>query len=406
MNLRPYQIEARDAILRTWETNKSQMCVVATGGGKTLIAADASAKVAKAGGRILYLANRNELLKQPYAIFETQTGISPALEKANVHADRQSPIVIGSVQTLSRPSRLETWDREYFSHIFADEAHMAAAASWRRIFDHFASAKICGITATPFRADNKSLIEIFETESFRADLFHLVDGGWLVNPDNVDRLSTAISLAGVRVKRGVEGVDYDLGDAADAIAPYFRAIAQEIAANHSERRILAYLPLIASSKKFVEICVDEGINAVHIDGEDCFREHKLEAFRAGKIQLLANANLLTMGVDVIPCDTTLNLRPTRSKVLYCQIVGRSTRTVPGILDSCQNAQERLQAIANSPKPRAYILDPLWMNKPHGTRADVYGRLSKALGWKYHTAKIRTIEEARTVYLFEIGRAHV
>jgi hypothetical protein len=64
------------------------------------------------------------------------------------------------------------------------------------------------------------------------------------------------------------------------------------------------------------------------------------------------------------CDCTLNLRPTKSKVLYCQIVGRSTRTVPGLIDSLASTSERLAAIAGSQKPRAYILDPLWLSADH------------------------------------------
>jgi hypothetical protein len=114
----------------------------------------------------------------------------------------------------------------------------------------------------------------------------------------------------------------------------------------------------------VEACKAEGINAVHVDGEDPERDQKLELFRQGKIALLSNASLLHTGVDVPVCDATLNLRPTKSKVLYQQIVGRSTRTEPGIVDEIPDAVGRLQAIARSSKPRAYIIDPLWLTKDY------------------------------------------
>jgi hypothetical protein len=64
------------------------------------------------------------------------------------------------------------------------------------------------------------------------------------------------------------------------------------------------------------------------------------------------------------CDTTLNLRPTKSKTLYCQIIGRSTRTTPGLIDGLSEASARLQAIVSSRKPKAYILDPLWLSADH------------------------------------------
>jgi superfamily II DNA or RNA helicase len=360
---RPYQTDASNAIVNTWARHRSCITVVATGGGKTLIAAGTAARV-KEKGRVLFLANRNELCSQPLAVFQEQCGFTPALEKADAFAPLDAGIVIGSVQTMSRKKRLERFPKDHFAYIFADEAHGAVAESWKRIFSHFDRAKLCGITATPFRSDSKNLTDIFETEAYRKDLFSLVDEGYLVDPDHVDQLQSAISLAQVRVKQTTEGKDYDLNDAADAIEPYFDAIARELVEKHASRHILAFLPLVASSQKFVRACQAAGLNAIHVDGEDPERGSKLEAFKQGRIQLLSNSNLLHTGVDMPICDTTLNLRPTKSKVLYCQIVGRSTRTVPGLIDSLADAPQRLQAIASSAKPRAYILDPLWLSGDH------------------------------------------
>jgi superfamily II DNA or RNA helicase len=361
--LRDYQRSASDAIVTTWAKHRAHLCSVATGGGKTMIAAETTARI-QTKGRVLFLANRNELCQQPLGTFRSQLGFVPALEKAESIAPLDAQVVIGSVQTLSRTKRLERFPRDHFSFIFADEAHMSVAPSWKRIFEHFNDAKICGITATPFRADSKSLADIYETESYRKSLFELVDEGWLVDPDHVDRLSTAISLAQVRIKRTSEGVDYDIQDAADAIAPYFAEIAKELKEKHSGKFILAFLPLVASSQKFVQACRAAGINAVHVDGEDPERDQKLAQFRDGQIQLLSNANLLHTGVDIPRCDATLNLRPTKSKVLYAQIIGRSTRTVPGLVDSIPDIAGRLKAIAASSKPKAYILDPLWLTEEH------------------------------------------
>jgi superfamily II DNA or RNA helicase len=360
---RDYQLKASREILKAWQNHQTCIATVATGGGKTLIAAGTSKYLTDQGGRVLFLANRNELCVQPHAVFRDQ-GMIAALEKAESRAPLSAKVVIGSVQSLTRRTRLERFPKNHFTHIFADEAHGSLAQSWQRIFTHFDTAKVCGITATPFRADGKELSEIFELEAFRKDLFDLVDEGFLVDPDHVEKLSTAVSLANVRIRRTPEGREFDAQDAADAIQPYFRAIAKELKARFDNRHILAFLPLVASSKKFVEACLLEGINAVHVDGEDPQRDEKLQAFREGRTTLLCNANLLHTGVDIPCCDATLNLRPTRSKVLYTQIVGRSTRTHPGVIDSCQTAEERLQAIADSPKPHSIIIDPLWLSLDH------------------------------------------
>jgi superfamily II DNA or RNA helicase len=402
--LRPYQREACEAIVNTWDKFHSGICVVATGGGKTVIAAQTTAKIQEKG-RVLFLANRNELCVQPLATFGGQLGFIPALEKAESMASLDARVVIGSVQTLSRQKRLDRFPKNHFSYIFADECHTSAAPSWKRIFDHFSDAKLCGITATPFRSDAKSLTDIFEAESFRKDLFQLVDEGWLVDPDHVDKLSSAISLAQVRVKRNADGQkDYDLNDAADAIQPYFQEIAKELKERHSERHILAFLPLVASSQKFVAACKAVGINAVHVDGEDPERDTKLKAFRDGQIQLLSNSNLLHTGIDIPVCDATLNLRPTKSKVLYAQIIGRSTRTVPGLVDNIPDVIGRLQAIARSSKPKAYIIDPLWLSAEHDLVTPSFmiapdqefaNEMNKAAGKSYSLRAMRSfIQEQR------------
>jgi len=360
---RPYQHEASAAILKAWQSNRSCLASMATGGGKTLVAAGTTAKIV-AQGRVLFLANRNELCVQPLGAFRDQLGFVPALEKADDYADLGERVVVGSVQTLGRQKRLERFPRDHFKFIFADEAHMSMAPSWRRIFDHFPDAKICGITATPFRSDAKDLREIYETEAYRKPLFDLVDDGWLVSPDHVYKLESAISLAQVRIKQTAEGKDFDAQDAATAIEPYFIEIAKELKLKHSQRHILAFLPLVASSIKFVAACKSVGINAVHVDGEDPERDQKLMAFKKGEITLLSNSNLLHTGVDIECCDATLCLRPTRSKVLYQQIVGRSTRCLPGTLDRKDTVQARLDAIRASAKPEAIILDPMWLTDDH------------------------------------------
>lgn len=360
---RPYQHEASAAIIKAWSTNRTCLASMATGAGKTLVAAGTAAKVVDKG-RVLFLANRNELCIQPLAAFRDQLGFVPSLEKAEDVASLDARVVVGSVQTLARTKRLERFPKDHFSYIFADEAHYSMAPSWKRILEHFAQAKVCGITATPFRADAKDLREIYEVEAYRKNLFDLVDEGWLCNPDHVFKLQSAISLAQVRVKQTAEGRDYDAHDAADAIEPYFLEIARELHEKHNHRHILAFLPLVASSIKFVAACKSVGINAVHVDGDDPERDQKLMSFKKGEITLLSNSNLLHTGVDIEVCDATLCLRPTRSKVLYQQIVGRSTRCLPGTLDGHASVPARLEAIAGSKKPNAVILDPMWLSDDH------------------------------------------
>jgi superfamily II DNA or RNA helicase len=399
--LRDYQAEAVTSILKCWKDNRSCLAVMATGGGKTLVAAATAAQL-KDQGRVLFLANRNELCLHPLETFAEQLGFVPALEKAESKASLAARVVIGSVQTLCRANRLERFSPDHFTHIFADEAHMSLGPTWQRIFRHFPEAKLCGITATPFRSDAKDLRDVYEAEAYRKSLFELVDAGWLVNPDNVYRLDAAISLAQVRVKHTTEGKDYDLQEASDAILPYFKAIAEELAQKHASRHILAFLPLIESSKKFVAAARAAGINAVHIDGEYPERAQKLRAFSEGRIQLLSNSNLLHTGVDFPVCDATLMLRPTRSKVLYQQVVGRSTRPLPGTVEGLADDFERQAAILASAKPNALIIDPLWLSSD----LDLVTPASLIAENQEEADQMRALAKAKKAYSLEELKAAV
>lgn len=401
--MRPYQREAVNSILQCWKDKQRCLAVMPTGAGKTLVAAGTTKLLSAENKRVLFLANRNELCLQPLEAFTRQLGYVPGLEKAESKASLSSPVVIGSVQTLSRQARLDRFSPDHFGHIFADEAHMSLAKSWQRIFNHFKEAKVCGITATPFRSDTKSLSEIYEAEAYRKSLFELVDDGWLVDPDHVYRMDTAISLAQVRIKQTAEGRDYDVNDAASAIEPYFLEIAKELADNHKGRHILAFLPLIETSKKFAQACVAQGINAMHVDGEDPERAAKIQAFKDGRIAMLCNSNLLHTGIDLPICDATLCLRPTRSKVLYQQVIGRSTRPLPGLVDLFERPEHRKQAIASSAKPNALIIDPLWLSSDHDLVTPAFliaDNQDEALAMQAKAGKAYSLRELKAQVIFD------
>ena len=122
--LRPYQEAARKSIHTEWENGRLRtLLVLPTGTGKTIVFASVAADQVRAGDRVLILAHRGELLEQAADKLQRSTGLVSAVEKAeSTCLDSWYRVVVGSVQTLQRPARLERFPRDYFGTIIIDEA--------------------------------------------------------------------------------------------------------------------------------------------------------------------------------------------------------------------------------------------------------------------------------------------
>jgi superfamily II DNA or RNA helicase len=148
-------------------------------------------------------------------------------------------------------------------------------------------------------------------------------------------------VSGVKSTAG----DLDAAELGHALEPYLNAIASAIKFHASFRRVLCFLPLIATSEKFVEACQGAGLAAAHISGVSSDRREILTRFARWEFDVLSNAMLLTEGFDDPGIDCIVVLRPTRSRPLYAQMCGRGTRI--------EQTKENL-----------LLLDFLWMHERH------------------------------------------
>jgi superfamily II DNA or RNA helicase len=329
LTLRDYQEECVTTVDGNWPVHPAQLIVLATGGGKTRIAAAITEKFTERSKRVLFLAHREELLYQTIKSFGELLGVWPALEKAAARASLGAQIVVGSVQTfLARGAR---WPRGHFDLVIVDEAHHAMSDSYVRIIHDLAPPCLLGLTATPKRLDCRNLLTLFKHLAFERGMFDLINApapGPYLAPIWVKSLPLKIDLRGVRQQSG----DYKREDLGDVLLPWLREIAEKVKEHASARRVLAFWPLIATSKKFVAECEAIGLKARHIDGEPQnkhLRAPTLEAFKAGEFNILSNSSLLGEGVDLPLIDCVLPGRPTRSETMYRQQVGRGTRLHPG-----------------------------------------------------------------------------
>lgn len=360
---RDYQEEARGAVMEGFRSGtKRGLLVLPTGAGKNYVAC--SIMEAYPHKRILFLADRNELIEQPWESIYEFLQVPAGVEKAAQRCDENDRIVVGSIQTLSR--RYKDFRPDRWDLVIADEAHLSMSESWQNVLNHFGQhASVLGMTATPFRHDGQNLMSWYEREFFRKTIADLQDEGWLV-PLEISNMGAGIDINHLRSKRGIEGKKFDETEVAQTIEPYLEAMAKELLAKHPERCTLAFLPLIEISKKFFQIAKDCGLRAQHVDGNDPDRKLTVQRFRAGEFQLLCNSQLLHTGFDAPICSATLNLTPMFSSVRYQQIIGRSTRPLKGYVDDPKmSAGDRCLSIALSPKPDSMILDPMFQFSEHG-----------------------------------------
>lgn len=326
MELRPYQEEARAAITEQWESVDRTLMVLPTGTGKTVVFSKVIEDVVRGGGRALVLAHRGELLTQAADKLAASTGLGCAVEKAeDTCIDSWYRVVVGSVQTLMRPSRLEQFDPDFFDAIIVDEAHHVLAESYQRVLDHFCHAKVLGATATPDRGDMRNLGSYFESLAYEYTLPQAIRDGYLCRIE-AHTIPLTLDLTGVAVQNG----DFKVSDIGSALDPYLEQIADEmLAAGCKDRRTVVFLPLIATSKKFRDILEARGFRAGEVNGESTDRAEVLAAFDAGRYDVLCNSMLLTEGWDCPGVDCVVVLRPTKIRSLYAQMVGRGTRLNPG-----------------------------------------------------------------------------
>lgn len=336
LRLRPYQDQCISEVVKGFTEFDRQLVVAPTGAGKTIMFADLAKRTQP--GRTLILAHREELIDQAVDKIAKATGIFAQKEKAEFKASRQAPVVVASVQTMIR--RLDKWPSNHFGLVVVDEAHHALADTYQKVLLHFAPAKTLGVTATPDRGDKKNLGKYFENIAYEISLFDLIKQGFL-SPIKVKALPVEIDLGGVKSVAG----DYSVDDLGTALSPYLRSIARAIRDHASFRKVLVFLPLIRTSQEFTKVCIEEGLSAGHVDGTSEDRKDILARFAGGEFDVLNNAMLLTEGYDDPSIDCVVVLRPTRSRALYSQMVGRGTRTYPT-------------------KDDLLVLDFLWLHEKH------------------------------------------
>ena len=181
VELRPYQETARQSIEGEWSQGRRRtLLVLPTGCGKTIVFCTVAKDEVDAGGRVLILAHRGELLQQAADKLSAATGLGCAVEKADeTSMGSWFRVTVGSVQSMMRPKRLQRFPADWFDAIIVDEAHHCLSDSYQAVLSHFESAKVLGVTATTDRGDKRNLGQYFESVAYEYTLPTAIREGYL-----------------------------------------------------------------------------------------------------------------------------------------------------------------------------------------------------------------------------------
>lgn len=344
---RDYQTETIDALFTAWADGMRRPAVVLpTGAGKTVIFSHLidqfrtrhyDTPLQHIGLRVIVLVHRDELADQAIAKIRA---VAPHLSVGKVKAqdnDIHADVMVCSVQTISRHSRRSAIFYGQLKAgpvglIITDECHHAAAKSYQTIYDAFPEALHAGFTATLERGDGVGLGSVWEDVVYSRSPLWMMKRGYLVQPRAFTQ-DMGVALNTVKRTAG----DYQSADLGRALeeAEVATQLPEAYLKHASGRRGIVFTPTVATAEATAHAFTAAGMPAGVVSGETSRDDRRriFEDFRTGRIQVLTNCMILTEGFDSPWADCAVIARPTSSRPLYIQMVGRVLRPWHGKTDA-------------------------------------------------------------------------
>lgn len=348
--------------------------------------------------RILILAHRTELIEQAADKLARHLGLRPEIEMADQYAGRSglfgSPVVVSSIQTQvagkkcgacegkgchecidGKVRRMQRFDPQDFGLVVIDEGHHATAKSYRQVMDYYGRNDACQfllVTATPHRGDGVGLGEICNSVAFNRDIGWGISEGWLCPIRQGIVTVHGLNFSEVRTKMGGDFADGSLqkamrggveeGESANLDEGPIMEVVVPTVKEAAGRQGLVFAAGKQHARDITHVLNrwhDSGVSALCVV-DDTPKEERAESirqFKNGDVQFLVGCGVFTEGFDAENVAIIANARPTKSKSLYLQILGRGTRVLGGEeIGRLATAEERRAFIASGKKPFCTMLD--------------------------------------------------
>jgi DNA repair protein RadD len=324
--LRSYQTQAVADLRQSLAAGHQRVLLqLATGSGKTRIAAEICRMAQAKRNKVLFLAPRRELITQAAGAFVKQ-GLRPGIIMAGERAARLLDLQVASFDTLhARAVRSDRMSMPDADLVIVDEAHLSLADTRKEIIEHYRDARVIGLTATPARGDGRGLGEIYQDLVMGPSIRHLTDEGFLVPlryfaPSEPELQALRLNKDGDYAETGLARTMDTPQLVGDVVENWMRI------ARH--RSTVVFCVNRAHSRHVRDRFLQEGIRAEHLDGETPHDERAaiLQRVRTGDTQVLCNVFVASYGLDIPSLDCAVLARPTKNIALYLQTVGRIMRT--------------------------------------------------------------------------------
>ena len=340
LQLKEHQKEALEALSRMRSNNQTiTLLYHATGTGKTVTAVmDAK----KCGGRVLFLAHTKELVNQAYDTFNSLWNEVSLGKYVDGIKELDTHIVCGSIQSVAL--NLDEFKDNDFDYLIIDEAHHASSDTYQRVLSYFKPKFTLGLTATPERTDdNEVILDIFKNTAHKLDIKTAVEIGELV-PIRCIRIHTNIDLTKVRFN----SVKYNIRDLESKlyVPERNKLIADTYVQYAKGKRTVIFCASVKHAEEIANLLLSYGVKAAAVSGNMKASERKefQEKFVNKDIEVLCACDLLNEGWDCPETEVLFMARPTMSKVLYTQQLGRGMRLSKGkeslmVFDFVDNANQ-------------------------------------------------------------------
>lgn len=368
---REYQVEVIQQALEHFDTGKRRLLIeMATGLGKTYTVALLIKQLlerAEVRPRVLFLAHQIEILLQSVTAFKNVLGLGNYSFSACFAGSRpeNTDLVFASFDTLY--GQLGDLAAGSFDYVIVDEAHHTPARTYASVVAHFQPRLLIGLTATPWRTDNKSVSDFFGGADGHIGRYDLIWGlqhkklafpKYLVllddiDQDRIDQLESGLSISDLDKRLFLHKKDQEVVRLIEA------TIKQKQLSNVKGIVFCRNIRHLRHLLGFFEAGTATSVHSRMLDAE---RRENIRQFREGELKYILVCDLFNEGIDIPETNLLVFMRYTGSKTVWLQQLGRGLRKTKnkdcvhvldfvGSLDRLKDVQQLVKAVRSKPRKR-------------------------------------------------------